>query len=106
MCSQRLSAGEAPACVQACPHEAIRINVVSQADVAADCEATNFLPSAPDPQVTMPTTTYKTNRVFPRNMLPADYYAVHVEDAHLPLIVMLVLTQMSVGGCFVNAWLF
>ena len=106
MCSSRLAAGEAPACVQACPHEAIRISVVSQAEVAADCEATNFLPCAPDPQVTLPTTTYKTNRVFPRNMLPADYHAVHVEDAHLPLIVMLVLTQLSVGGCFVNAWLF
>ena len=106
MCSGRLAAGEAPACVQACPHEAIRISVVSQADVSADCEATNFLPGAPDPQFTLPTTTYKTNRVFPRNMLPADYYAVHVEDAHLPLIVMLVLTQLSVGACFVNAWLF
>jgi len=28
MCSDRLRAGEAPACVQACPHEAIRIKVV------------------------------------------------------------------------------
>ena len=106
MCSDRLAAGEAPACVQACPHEAIRITVVSQADVAADCEATNFLPGAPDPQVTLPTTTYKTSRVFPRNMLPADYHAVRVEEAHFPLILMLVLTQLSVGGCFVNAWLF
>ena len=106
MCSDRLSAGEAPACVQACPHEAIRITVVSQADVAADCEATNFLPGAPDPQVTLPTTTYKSSRVFPRNMLPADYHVVRVEEAHLPLIMMLVLTQLSVGACFVNAWLF
>ena len=106
MCSQRLAVGEAPACVQACPHEAIRISLVSQADVAADCEATNFLPGAPDPQVTQPTTVYKTNRVFPRNMVPADYYAVRVEDAHWPLIVMLVLTQLSVGACFTNAWLF
>src|SRR5689334_15755167 len=36
MCSQRLAVGEAPACVQACPHEAIRIAVVKKADVAAD----------------------------------------------------------------------
>ena len=28
MCSDRLRGGEAPACVQACPHEAIRITVV------------------------------------------------------------------------------
>ena len=33
LCSQRLAAGEAPACVQACPSEAIRINVVEQAKV-------------------------------------------------------------------------
>jgi DMSO reductase anchor subunit len=39
-------------------------------------------------------------------MLPADYYAVRVEDAHLPLIVMLVLTQLSVGACFVTAALY
>ena len=39
-------------------------------------------------------------------MLPADYYAVRVEDAHLPLIVMLVLTQLSVGACFVTAGLY
>ncbi len=106
MCSDRLSAGEAPACVQACPHEAIRISVVSQTDVAADCEATNFLPGAPDPQITLPTTNYKSSRAFPRNMLPADYLVVRVEEAHLPLILMLVLTQLSVGGCFINAWLF
>ncbi len=106
MCSDRLAAGEAPACVQACPHEAIRISVVSQADVAADCEATNFLPGAPDPQITLPTTTYKSSHVFPRNMLPADYLVVRIEEAHPPLILMLVLTQLSVGGFFCNAWMF
>ncbi len=105
MCSQRLAVGEAPACAQACPHEAIRITVVSQADVSADCEANPFLPGAPDPQLTQPTTAYKTNRVFPRNMLPADYYAVRVEEAHPPLIIMLVLTQLAVGACCVSEWL-
>ena len=33
MCGDRLHAGEAPACVQACPHEAIRITVVDVDDV-------------------------------------------------------------------------
>jgi len=36
MCSQRLLAGEAPACVQACPSEAIRITVVEQAKVQSE----------------------------------------------------------------------
>lgn len=103
MCSSRLKLGEAPACVQACPHEAISIRLIKTADVAADCEATAFLPAAPDPQLTLPTTNYKTARSFPRNMLPADYYAVHAAHAHPPLIIMLVLTQLSVGALWVRA---
>jgi Fe-S-cluster-containing dehydrogenase component/DMSO reductase anchor subunit len=35
MCQGRLAVGEAPACVQACPNEAIRISVVSVADVVS-----------------------------------------------------------------------
>lgn len=103
MCSSRLKAGEAPACVQACPHEAIAIRLVKTADVAADCEVNLFLPGAPDPQLTLPTTNYRTTKSFPRNMLPVDYYAVHAEHAHPPLIAMLVLTQLSVGALWVGA---
>lgn len=33
LCANRLAVGEAPACVQACPHEAIKITVVDQAKV-------------------------------------------------------------------------
>ena len=102
MCSQRLAVGEAPACVQACPHEAIRIATVKKSDVAADCETNAFLPGAPDPQYTQPTTNYKSSRPFPRNLLPADYHAVQAEHAHAPLIVMLVLTQLSVGAFLVG----
>ena len=102
MCSQRLAVGEAPACVQACPHEAIRIAVVKKSDVAADCEVNSFLPGAPDPRYTQPTTNYKSSRSLPRNTLPADYHAVHAEHAHWPLIIMLVLTQLSVGAFLVG----
>ncbi|MFA6544271.1 MAG: DmsC/YnfH family molybdoenzyme membrane anchor subunit [Limisphaerales bacterium] len=35
MCHGRLAAGEAPACVQACPNEAIRISVVGVAEVVS-----------------------------------------------------------------------
>jgi Fe-S-cluster-containing dehydrogenase component/DMSO reductase anchor subunit len=98
MCSSRLSKGEAPACVQACPHEAIAIRTVTIQKVIEDSEADHFLPASPEPYLTLPTTTYKTKRVFPRNMLPADYYSVSPEHPHWPLIVMLVLTQLSVGA--------
>jgi len=98
MCSTRLAAGEAPACVQACPTQAIAIRVVSVEQVLEDAEAALFLPAAPDPQITYPTTTYKTQRVLPRNMLPADYFQVSRQHPHWPLVVMLVLTQLSVGA--------
>jgi Fe-S-cluster-containing dehydrogenase component/DMSO reductase anchor subunit len=102
MCAGRLAVGEAPACVQACPNEAIRITVVRQQEVIENCETSQFLPGAPDPGATLPTTHYKTRRVYPRNMLPADYYSVRPEHAHWPLVVMLVLTQLSVGAFLVG----
>ncbi|MBI3838568.1 MAG: dimethyl sulfoxide reductase anchor subunit [Planctomycetia bacterium] len=102
MCSQRLAVGEAPACVQACPHEAIRIKVVDRQDVAHDCESSLFLPGAPDPQLTLPTTNYKSRRPLPRNTLPVDYFRVRREDSHLPLVLMLVLTQLSVGAFLID----
>lgn len=102
MCSNRLAIGEAPACVQSCPNSAIRITAVSRQAAAENCETGMFLPGAPDPQHTQPTTHYKTNRVFPRNTLPADYYSVQPEHAHWPLVAMLVLTQLSVGAFLVE----
>jgi formate dehydrogenase iron-sulfur subunit len=102
MCSERLTAGEAPACVQACPHEAIAIRVVDRQSVIDDAETAHFLPAAPDPQITLPTTHFKTSRVFPRNTLPADYAAVNPQHPHWPLIIMLVLTQLSVGAFVVG----
>jgi Fe-S-cluster-containing dehydrogenase component/DMSO reductase anchor subunit len=98
MCSSRLAVGEAPACVQACPHQAISIGVVDRDQVVHDAETSTFLPAAPDPQITLPTTTYKSRRAFPRNLLPADYFRVNAQHAHWPLVVMLVLTQLSVGA--------
>jgi DMSO reductase anchor subunit len=95
LCSDRLAHAESPACVQACPNEAIRIAVVDQASAV---EASSFLPGAPAPDCTLPTTTYRTRRELPRNLLPADFYTVHPERSHTPLALMLVLTQLSAGA--------
>ena len=101
MCAGRLAAGEAPACVQACPSEAIAIGVIDKAAAIEDAQGDAFLPGVPSPGITVPTTRYKTKDVFPRNMLPADFYAVRPGHQHLPLVIMLVLTQLSVGAfCF------
>ena len=98
MCHQRLAVGEAPACVQSCPNQAILIRVVNQESVREESEAHQFLPGAPEPSYTLPTTSYRTDRPQPRNLLPADYFSVQKAHGHLPLVVMLVLTQMSVGA--------
>ncbi len=102
MCSDRLAIGEAPACVQACPNQAIRITVVDRHEVAENAEANLFLPGAPEPSYTLPTTVYKTTRPLPANLLPADYYAAAPQHAHWSLVLMLVLTQMSVGAFLVD----
>lgn len=102
MCSSRLAVGEAPACVQACPNQAIRIAVVNRQVAVESAEANLFLPGAPEPRYTLPTTIYKTRKPLPANMLPADYYSASPQHAHWPLVLMLVLTQMSVGAFLVN----
>ena len=102
MCQDRLAVGEAPACVQSCPNGAIRITLVNKQAIIEECEANQFLPGAAAPSYTLPTTTFKTRRPLPRNLLPADYHAAAPQHAHWPLVLMLVLTQMSVGAFVVE----
>lgn len=94
MCHGRLSAGEAPACVQACPNEAIRIEVVSKSAVKTERAV---VPGAFRSDYTKPTTTYRTKHAIPANAAPADSGTLRLEHAHWPLIGMLVLTQMAAG---------
>ena len=102
MCRDRLAVGEAPACVQACPNQAIRITVVNKQETAENAEANLFLPGAPEPGYTLPTTVYKTRRALPTNLLPANYYSATPQHAHWPLVMMLVMTQMSVGAFLIE----
>jgi Fe-S-cluster-containing dehydrogenase component/DMSO reductase anchor subunit len=105
MCSGRLAAGEAPACVQGCPNHAISITVVETRQALEDAQGDAFLPGAPSPALTIPTTVYRTERPPPRNLLPADFYRVAPSHRHAPLVVMLVLTQLSVGAFVVDRFL-
>lgn len=126
LCHGRLTVGEAPACVQACPNEAIRITTVNRAEIAisfreasgekvASCKlqvagsnhestcnlqpatCNTFLPDSPSPNLTLPTTRYVTAK--PNASLRAsDHERPRPQPPHLPLIAMLVLTQAGIGG--------
>ena len=108
MCSSRLSAGESPACVQACPHEAIRIRTVSvegaKAAAARESACGSFaygqfgIPHAPPAQQTVPTTRYVSERLDVSSLEPADLKTPRPAHAHAPLTIMLALTQLGVGA--------
>lgn len=98
LCHGRLAAGEAPACVQACPNGAIRIAVVDVAAAALAADSGVFLPDSPPPGLTKPTTRYRRRTPLPTNAAGADFGHAEPQHAHAPLVAMLVLTQMSVGA--------
>lgn len=99
MCHSRLAAGEAPACVQACPSQAIAIRVVNQAASANECRLpdSRLVPGVFPSAYTLPTTTYHTRRSLPVKAAPADAAALRLEPAHWPLIAMLLQTQIAAG---------
>lgn len=103
MCSQRLAVGEAPACVQACPNEAIKITLVETSSVVTYRESSfnDFLPDAPNPAITLPTTRFLSAKL-PQDLVAADHAAPRLDHPHWPLVFMLVLTQ-SAAGIFLAA---
>jgi len=97
MCQQRLAVGEAPACVQACPSQAIAIRVVSAVDWQPS-DHQRLSPGAPPSTITLPTTRYVGIAADSLAAgLPHDAAIDRVAESHWPLAVMLVATQASVG---------
>lgn len=101
MCHQRLSEGEAPACVQACPTEAIRIVKIATGAAASpdrlfQAALTHHRSALPSPAITRPTTRY-VGRTIPDSVFAADRETLVPQHAHWPLVLMLMLTQAGVG---------
>ncbi|MEM9158077.1 MAG: DmsC/YnfH family molybdoenzyme membrane anchor subunit [Verrucomicrobiota bacterium] len=105
MCHSRLSEGEAPACVQACPHEAIKIVTVDKEErIQAAKDEASFLPDSPDPDYTVPTTRFVTKKKMPLNAHAADKHVLRPQHTHWPLVGLLALSQLGVGGFLVAAF--
>lgn len=108
MCSQRLGLGEPPACVQACPNQAIRITIVDKMSLAAETTRNrekSLVATAPLSSMTVPTTCFVSTHP---TKSTAELYSVEsiveeAHDGHLPLVAMIVLTQTSVGMWIVLA---
>ncbi len=96
MCHSRLAEGEAPACAQACPTHAIKIVTVPVASTP-DSPVTAFLPGAPDPSYTRPTTRYVTKRTLPEEVLASDAATLRPQSPHWPLVALLMFMPMAVG---------
>ena len=97
MCFGRLEQGRAPACVDACPESAIAIELVNIAAWRADYRTADA-PGMPSAEQTISTTRITLPENLSTALERADYHRVRAEDPHVPLVVMLALTQLSAGA--------
>jgi len=96
LCRPRIDAGQAPACVNACPTRAIGIEAVDVAAWRAD-HAEADAPGLPPSHITLSTTRILLPPDLPDDTSPANERPVQPEQPHTPLIVLTLLTQLSLG---------
>ena len=104
MCHGRLSLGQSPACVSACPEGAIAIEIVNIEQWRTNVSAAAASTGIPIGDHSLATTRITMPDVLPPNARPRDITHVKPEHPHWPLVVMTVLTQMS-AGAFTTIWL-
>ena len=103
MCSDRLSSGEAPACVQGCPNGAIAIDIVEVGAPIADMLLPVKAGHMPASSYTRPTTRYIGQKSRAVELAPADLKNLRPADSHMPLAFMMVLSQLSLGVFVMDA---
>jgi len=103
MCQGRLSLGQTPACVAACPEGAIAIELVNVDEWRSATLAGDAGRGVPAADGSLSTTRVTVPADLPPNARPRDLTHVTPEHAHWPLVIMTVLTQLSVGA-FATIW--
>ncbi len=104
MCHGRLTEGREPACVNACPESAIRIEIVNIEEWKQEYSANANAPGLPSADDSISTTRITLPENLPPDIKKADFWRVKPEHPHWPLVLMTVLTQLSVGA-FAAIWL-
>jgi len=104
MCHGRILQGLEPACVNACPEQAIQIEIVNVEQWRRDYRESADAPGLPSAEHTISTTRITMPADVPFDLQKADYFRVRPEKPHYSLVGMTVLTQLSVGA-FSLVWL-
>jgi DMSO reductase iron-sulfur subunit len=103
MCFGRLTRGQSPACVSACPEEAIQIELVNIQSWRGEYKQLANSPGMPSADDSISTTRITLPKRAPGDLQKVNLAHLRVEHPHWPLIVMTVLTQLSVGA-FAAIW--
>lgn len=98
MCYGRLAEGRTPACVDACPEEAIRIEIVRIPEWRAGYAESANAPGFPSADDSLSTTRITLPKRLTPNLTRADAFRVRPEHPHWALVLMTTLTQTSVGA--------
>jgi DMSO reductase anchor subunit len=105
MCYGRLTRGQSPACVSACPEGAIQIELVKIAEWKENYKEQANSPGMPSADDSISTTRITLPHRTAKGLHKVDLTHLRTEDAHWPLIIMTVLTQLSVGAFGALVWM-
>src|SRR5215469_13329162 len=98
MCFGRLQRGQNPACVSACPEDAIQIELVNIREWRSDYRQHANSPGMPSADDSISTTRITLPKRAQSGLEKVNLAHLRTEQAHWPLILMTLLTQLSVGA--------
>jgi DMSO reductase iron-sulfur subunit len=105
MCYGRLTRGQSPACVSACPEGAIQVELVNIVEWKEHYKEQANSPGMPSADDSISTTRITLPRRTAKDLRKVDLTHLRTEHAHWPLVIMTVLTQLSVGVFSATAWM-